>query len=83
MSGPSVGPPGMLGSALPPDRRLVHAVLGIGFAAFFLYLAVRTVDPRELWSRLKAVNLWSVLPVLILIAAFFWLKAIRWRWLAG
>ena len=58
--------------------KLVHLGIGIGFGAFFLWFALRDVDPGKLWECLKSVRLWTLGPMLALLVLFFWLKAIRW-----
>lgn len=62
-------------------KRLIQVVVGILFAAVFLYLAVRKINPDEFRIQLKSVNLRYFIPILITITVFFWLKAIRWSWL--
>lgn len=52
--------------------------IGLLLSAVFLWLALRDVDGRELWSALgSAEPLWLV-PFLMCLAAFCWLKAVRW-----
>jgi hypothetical protein len=64
-------------------RRLIQASVGALFAAGFLFLALRKVDPQEFWAQMKSIDLrWSPL-ILLALAAFFWLKAIRWSYLLG
>jgi uncharacterized protein (TIRG00374 family) len=59
-------------------RKLLQALVGIGFAAFFLYLAVREIDVGEFWTRLKSVSLRHTPAILLLLLGFFGLKALRW-----
>jgi len=59
-------------------RKLLQALVGIGFAALFLYLAVRGIDVGEFWSRVKSVSLAYAPIILLFLLGFFALKALRW-----
>lgn len=59
-------------------KRWFQASLGILFAGLFLYLALRKMEPARLWFVLWAVDLRFFVPILLSLAVYFWLKAIRW-----
>jgi uncharacterized protein (TIRG00374 family) len=64
-------------------KRLIQALVGVLFAAGFLFLALRKVDPQEFWAQLRSIDpRWSPL-ILLALAAFYWIKAIRWSYLLG
>jgi len=51
-------------------------------AAFFVWLSVKDMD-RQKWAQLKdaldRANYWLLVPVLALLLASHWLRALRWR----
>ncbi|HEV3411885.1 MAG TPA: lysylphosphatidylglycerol synthase transmembrane domain-containing protein [Puia sp.] len=51
-------------------------------AAFFVWLSVKDMD-RKSWTQLKEAldqaNYWLLIPVLLLLLASHWLRALRWR----
>ena len=51
-------------------------------AAFFVWLSLKDMDHQK-WEQLKAAlhraNYWLLVPVLLLLLASHWLRALRWR----
>jgi uncharacterized membrane protein YbhN (UPF0104 family) len=51
-------------------------------AAFFVWLSLKDMD-RKSWTQLKdaldRANYWLLIPVLLLLLASHWLRALRWR----
>ena len=51
-------------------------------AAFFVWLSLKDMD-RKNWTQLKdaldRANYWLLIPVLLLLLASHWLRALRWR----
>lgn len=51
-------------------------------AAFFVWLSLKDMD-RQKWTQLDAAlhraNYWLLVPVLLLLLASHWLRALRWR----
>jgi uncharacterized protein (TIRG00374 family) len=51
-------------------------------AAFFVWLSLKDMD-RKSWTQLKdaldQANYWLLIPVLLLLLASHWLRALRWR----
>jgi len=60
----------------------LHTALGLAAGGALLFLAVRSADPGKLWERLTGVDPRFFVPffflIMALLAAFFWLKAVRW-----
>jgi uncharacterized protein (TIRG00374 family) len=54
-------------------------ISGIALSALFLWLALRNVDAAALWAAAARAQLWQAVPFLILLFAFYWIKAIRWQ----
>lgn len=54
------------------------ALVGLLLSALFLWLALRNVNLDALWQALGRSNPWWLPPFLVSLAAFCWLKAIRW-----
>ncbi len=59
--------------------RWAHAAVGISIAAVFLWLSVRKVDAGELRACIRDADWVYLVPILVTIALFFWLKAVRWK----
>jgi glycosyltransferase 2 family protein len=57
-----------------------------GLAALFLWLSLRDMD-QERWMQLKnalhRAHYWLLAPVLLLLLASHWIRALRWRQLMG
>src|SRR5580692_12573126 len=51
-------------------------------AAFFVWLSLKGMDKKS-WTQLKnaldQANYWLLIPVLLLLLASHWLRALRWR----
>src|SRR5580658_10844373 len=51
-------------------------------AAFFVWLSLKDMDSQK-WAQLKnalhRANYWLLIPVLLLLLASHWLRALRWR----
>ena len=59
----------------------ITLALGLLIGAFFLWLAVRDVDFKQVVESLKHANHWLALPFLLSLGLFYWLKAVRWSYL--
>ena len=59
-------------------RSRLLAVGGVVISALFLWLAVRDLALGELATTLAGSNLWWLVPFQIMLAAFCWLKSLRW-----
>jgi hypothetical protein len=72
-------------SAAPPRRWLDPRVaLGVAVTALALWWAFRSVPLAELWTTLRAADLWLVLlPSAACYWASLWLRVLRWRHLAA
>ena len=55
-----------------------RAWLGIAISGVFLYLAFRGQDLGEIRDSLRRVNLWWVIPALVMYFIGVWLRAVRW-----
>lgn len=55
-----------------------RAWLGIAISGVFLYLAFRGQDLGEIRDSLRRVNLWWVVPALVMYFIGVWLRAVRW-----
>jgi uncharacterized protein (TIRG00374 family) len=62
-------------------KKLAHVIVGVAFAGFFLYWALRGVDPERLKKSFLSIHLVFLLPMLGTLVLFFWLKTVRWSWL--
>ncbi len=62
------------------DRTSARISLAIGLliGGFFLWLAVRDVDLQVVGESLLRANLWLLIPFLVSLTLFYWLKAVRW-----
>ena len=53
-----------------------------GLAAFFVWLSLRGMDKAK-WAQLKQAldraHYWLLIPVLLLLLASHWIRALRWR----
>jgi uncharacterized protein (TIRG00374 family) len=61
---------------------IVQYLFFAALAAFFVWLSLKDMD-RENWAKLKdalhRANYWLLLPVLFLLLASHWVRALRWR----
>jgi glycosyltransferase 2 family protein len=70
-------------SGVPTGRRARRAwtALAVAFTLGFGYLAVRDVELSELARSLGDSNYWYLLPALALLAAGFFVRVLRWRYM--
>jgi len=63
-------------------RTIVQYLFFAALAAFFVWLSLKGMDSRK-WAQLKnaldRANYWLLVPVLLLLLASHWLRALRWR----
>jgi uncharacterized protein (TIRG00374 family) len=61
---------------------LLQYVFFAALAAFFVWLSLKDMDSKS-WAQLKdaldRANYWLLVPVLLLLLASHWLRALRWR----
>jgi hypothetical protein len=61
---------------------LVQYAFFAALAAFFVWLSLKDMDNQK-WAQLKdaldRANYWLLVPVLLLLLASHWLRALRWR----
>lgn len=61
---------------------LVQYAFFAALAAFFVWLSLKGMDSQK-WAQLKdaldRANYWLLVPVLLLLLASHWLRALRWR----
>jgi uncharacterized membrane protein YbhN (UPF0104 family) len=58
----------------------IQLAFGIALSLVFLYLALRGVDPQDLWMAITSFNWWWALPFTVLTLFSMWLRAWRWRY---
>lgn len=63
-------------------RAILQYFFFAALAAFFVWLSLKDMD-RQKWEQLKSAldraNYWLLVPVLLLLLASHWLRALRWR----
>lgn len=58
----------------------IQLAVGIAISAVFLYLALRGVDPGDLWMAVRNFNwLWAI-PFVAITMLSMWVRAWRWRY---
>ena len=63
-------------------KRKLFLLVGVFFGAVFLWLALRDIDFVLFFKTLRYdVNYWYALPFLACYMSFFWLKALRWKYM--
>jgi uncharacterized protein (TIRG00374 family) len=62
-------------------KNIFKAALGIVISAVLIWYAVRGVSLDELLDTVSEANYFYVLPALCLTILFYWLRAIRWRYM--
>ncbi len=58
----------------------LQLAFGIALSLVFLYLALRGVDPHDLWMAVSSFNWWWAVPFIALTLFSMWLRAWRWRY---
>lgn len=58
----------------------VQLAVGIAISVLFLYLAMRGVNPRDLWMALTQFNWWWSIPFVALTLLSMWVRAWRWHY---
>jgi len=63
-------------------RTILQYFFFAALAAFFVWLSLKDLDAKK-WAQLKnaldRANYWLLVPVLLLLLASHWLRALRWR----
>lgn len=54
-------------------------IVGIALSVLFLWLALRGTDGERIWHAFSQARVWMILPFLLVLFAFYWTKAWRWR----
>lgn len=54
-------------------------ILGIALSAAFLWLALRGADGARIWQAFQRAQAWMIAPFLVILFAYYWTKAWRWR----
>jgi uncharacterized membrane protein YbhN (UPF0104 family) len=62
-------------------KRLIFLLLGIGVSLGCLAWSMRETNLAELKQAFANANYLTLPAMLALLFAFYWLKAIRWKWL--
>lgn len=62
-------------------RTHIALILGSICSLVFLYYALRNVDLLQITAAAEQVNYFWVLPFLLSLGIFYYLKALRWQWL--
>jgi hypothetical protein len=62
-------------------KQAVSIVIGGIITLACLYFALRGIEWSHIQTELEAANYWLLIPMLLGTLVFFWLKALRWRWL--
>lgn len=60
-------------------RRIVKIALSIVIAIVFIWLALRSVNPRELWDQIQQIQLHWIPPFTLALLISHYLRAERWR----
>ncbi len=60
-------------------RRRLAIWLGLLVSAALAVLALRTVDLGELWSALKGIRWWTLVPSFAVLCVGVFVRALRWR----
>lgn len=56
-------------------------IIGIVLSVLFLWLALRGTSGAQIWRAFEQARAWMVLPFLLLLFAYYWIKAWRWSFL--
>lgn len=62
-------------------KRAIFLVLGIVISVACFAISLRGTDPQKLMAGFAAANYWTLPLMLGLLALFYWMKTVRWRWL--
>jgi uncharacterized protein (TIRG00374 family) len=62
-------------------RRHLNFLLGLLISAVAVYLSLRKIDFYTLWTSLRSVNYWFLIPAVLFQCICFFLKGAGWRFL--
>ena len=62
-------------------KNRIQLAVGIGISLVFLWLALRGVNPQELWQAVKDFNWLLAIPFVALTMLSMWVRAWRWRYI--
>lgn len=68
----------MADSAQPAKKNILKQVIGVAFAVFFLWLAFRGSDPRQLFNYFIQIQPWFLFLVCVSGLCSHFLRAVRW-----
>lgn len=60
-------------------KRRLRLAVGILISLVALYIALRDIDPRELWTVYRDADYLYMAPALLLVFPINWVRAYRWR----
>jgi uncharacterized protein (TIRG00374 family) len=63
------------------SRSKAIVMVGLGLSLVFLWLALREVDFGDVARSFGTARLWLAAPILASLWIYYWLKAVRWRYL--
>ncbi len=69
------------GARLFRRNALVGLVVGVPLSVVFLWLAVRGLQPGQVWGSLRDADRLDVALAVVLMGAIYSLQALRWRWI--
>ena len=56
-------------------------IIGVALSIFFMYLAFRNIDLRQMSKAFMLANYWYLIPAVIVFFISIWLRALRWQYL--
>ena len=62
-------------------KNRLQLAIGIGISFVFLYLALRGVNPHDLWAAVQNFNWLYAIPFVAVTLLSMWIRAWRWRYL--
>ena len=71
----------VLAITMGKTSKLITFIVGIAIGAAFLWAAVRDIDAGQVFAALRDANFAIAVPLLLVLALFYWLKARRWAYL--
>ena len=64
-------------------RRQLIVLAGLAVSAFFLWLAVRGLDPVAFWQSVQRANPWLIMGGMIVYGAAVTVITLRWQFCSG
>jgi uncharacterized protein (TIRG00374 family) len=62
------------------NKQQIKVALGILVSALCIYLALRSVDTRQMWQAFQTANYWYLFPSIVILFFSHFLRALRWRY---